>query len=62
MRKTIQAIGMSLAFMAVIVLALGLPSAMGMTAAEIDGEATYAIKQNNKHVNFIIIERLVGCS
>jgi len=38
MRKTIQAIGMSLALMALVVLALGLPSAMGMTAAEIDGE------------------------
>ena len=36
MRKTIQAIGMSLAFMALVVLALGLPPAKAMTAAEID--------------------------
>ena len=36
MRKTIQTIGMSLAFMAIVVLALGLPSAKAMTAAEID--------------------------
>ena len=36
MRKTIQAIGMSLALMALVVLALGLPSANAMTAAEID--------------------------
>ena len=38
MWKTIQAFGMSLALMALVVLALGLPSAKAMTAAEIDRE------------------------
>ncbi len=38
MRKTFQAIGMSLAFMTLIVLALGFSSANAMTAAEIDRE------------------------
>ncbi len=36
MRKNIQAIGMSLALMAIVVLALGLSPAKAMTAAEID--------------------------
>ena len=39
MRKTIQTFGMSLTFMALVVLGLGLPSANAMTAAEIDREA-----------------------
>jgi len=45
MRKTIQSIGMSLAFMAVVVLALGIPSAKAMTAAEIDLEAREALEK-----------------
>ena len=49
MRKTMQAIGMSLALMALIVLALGLPSAMAMTAAEIDKEVQETLAQLYKH-------------
>ena len=45
MRKTIQAIGMSFAFMAIAVLALGLPSANAMTAAEIDRDVQKALKE-----------------
>ena len=43
MLKNIQAIGMSLAFMAVVVLAMGLSPAKAMTAAEIDAEVQKAL-------------------
>jgi lipid-binding SYLF domain-containing protein len=43
MLKNIQAIGMSLAFMAVVVLAMGLTPAKAMTAAEIDAEVQKAL-------------------
>jgi len=48
MRKTIQTFGMSLALMAIIVLAL-VPSAKAMTAAEIDVEAQKALKDLYAH-------------
>ena len=48
MRKTIQAFGMSLAFMAIIVLAL-VPSAKAMTAAEIDVEVKKALNELYAH-------------
>jgi len=49
MRKTFQAIGMSLAFMTLIVLALGFSSANAMTAAEIDKEVQEALANLYKH-------------
>ena len=49
MRKTFQAIGMSLAFMALVVLALGLPSANAMTAAEIDRDVQKALSDLYAH-------------
>jgi lipid-binding SYLF domain-containing protein len=48
MRKTIQTVGMSLAFMAVIVLAL-VPSAKAMTAAEIDADVQKALSDLYAH-------------
>ena len=49
MRKNIQAIGLSLALMAFVVLALGLPSAKAMTAAEIDVDVQKALKDLYAH-------------
>jgi len=43
MRKTIQALEMSLAFMTLVILALGLPEAKAMTAAEIDVDVQKAL-------------------
>ena len=42
MRKTLQTFGMSLALMALVILALGLPPANAMTAAEIDVDVQQA--------------------
>jgi lipid-binding SYLF domain-containing protein len=49
MRKTLQTFGMSLALIAVVVLALGLPTAKAMTAAEIDREVQEKLAQLYKH-------------
>ncbi len=49
MRKTIQTFGMSLALMAFVVLAPGLPSAKAMTAAEIDVEVQEALSELYAH-------------
>jgi lipid-binding SYLF domain-containing protein len=43
MLKNVQAMGMSFAFMALVVLAMGLPSANAMTAAEIDTDVKKAL-------------------
>lgn len=49
MRKTMQAIGMSLAVMALVVLTLGLPSAKAMTAAEINKEVQEKLAMLYEH-------------
>jgi lipid-binding SYLF domain-containing protein len=49
MRKAIQAIGLSLTFMAMVVLGLGLPSAQAMTAAEIDRDVQKALADLYAH-------------
>jgi lipid-binding SYLF domain-containing protein len=49
MRKTLHAFGMSLAFMAIMVLALGLPPTNAMTAAEIDLDEQKALKELYAH-------------
>lgn len=49
MRKTIHRIGQSLAFMVLIVLAMGLASAQAMTAAEIDREVQEALAKLYAH-------------
>jgi len=49
MRKNIQALGMSLALAAVVVLMLGLPTAKAMTAAEIDVDVQKALKDLYAH-------------
>jgi lipid-binding SYLF domain-containing protein len=49
MRRVIHAIGLLLAFMAISVLTLGLPSAKAMTAAEIDREAQGALTKLYAH-------------
>ncbi|MGV7228767.1 MAG: YSC84-related protein [Nitrospirales bacterium] len=45
MRKTFQTFGMSLALMALVILALALPPANAMTAAEIDVDVQKALKE-----------------
>jgi len=49
MRKTLQTFGMSLALMALVILALALPPANAMTAAEIDVDVQKALKDLYAH-------------